>query len=309
MGDSHWNQIKDLGAPWVPRLNALVTAARLPALRGSTLYIASDFGGYHRGSEYEVISFLMVDLDRCALWERNRRVVRQQFLPDRRRMAFKGLNDRYRLRALVPFLQSANALDGICVNIAVRKGIARRYVDNKRLALLRGGSPLTAKWSSKSLNRMFRIAHFVGLFIAGLSKPGQNIYWISDEDDIFANQARAQDVAGLLSALTSMYVDHELGELGIGTTSLDEGDRLEEDFAAIADLCAGALSEFLTAACRRCGGRIAGGLVYEIPRDLTPKTETIISWIADNSGTLKRLVLLFESAGDKLFGITSLQLE
>ena len=51
---------------------------------------------------------------------------------------------------------------------------------------------------------------------------------------------------GLCQAYTSTYIRHKLGSLSMGTTALDEGDFLEEDFAAIPDLVAGTLSDIMT---------------------------------------------------------------
>lgn len=265
MSSTGWKSIKDQGIPWVPRLNQLVSTASLPVLNGSTLCIASDYSGYHRKSKYEVISFLIVDMDNSWQWANSRRCVREHFLADGRRVSFKGLHDWRQFYALPSFLESANNIVGICVNVALRKNIRVRYINKATMHSLTGASPFKGKWSHKTLNHMFKIVHFVSLFIAGLSKPGQNIYWISDQDLIFANPSKSEDVACLLSALTDMYVDYELGELGIGTTNLDEGDRLVEDLAAIPDLSAGALSEYLTALCSMCGGKIVGGIVYPSP--------------------------------------------
>ena len=147
----------------------------------------------------------------------------------------------------------------------------------------------------------------MSLFIAGFCKPDQNIYWISDQDMIFANPDKSEDVALLLSALTDMYVKDKLGELRIGTTSLDEGNHLE-DLAAIPDLCAGALSEYLTALCSMCGGKIVGGIAYPSPQGITLKTEQITSWIMANNPNLKRILLLFVSADKNKFGLTRLEI-
>ena len=93
---------------------------------------------------------------------------------------------------------------------------------------------------------MLQLTQLIACVIGGLSQPFQNIYWISDEDSLFANIVRHTDVTRVLSSYSGHYVRHELGELRVGTTSIDEGDRLEEDLAAVADLAAGALAEILT---------------------------------------------------------------
>ena len=168
---------------------------------------------------------------------------------------------------------------------------------------------LKGSWSAKSLENMFRIVHFISIVIAGLAKPNQNIYWISDEDEIMANPMRSSDVATLISAFTSMYVKHNLGELGVGTTRIDEGDRLEEDFAAVADLAAGTVSEMLTKVSNTSSSSsFYESSAHELPDYLSGKTEIILAWLGDNYRRLKKSILLFEQTKAKMFGLTRLQL-
>ena len=309
MSSTGWKSINDQHIPWIPKLNQLVSTASLPVLNGSTIYIASDYSGYHRKSKYEVISLLIMDTDNSWHWTNSRRCVREHFLTDGHRISFKGLHDQRQFYALPAFLESANNIVGICVNIVLRKSVRISYIDRDRMQSMVDASPFLGKWSYKTLNHMFRIVHFISLFIGGLSKPGQNVYWISDQDPIFANPSNSEDAARLVSVLTNMYIDHKLGELGIGTTILDEGDRLLEDLVAIPDLSAGALSEYLTALCDMCDGKIIGKFVYPSPRGITPKTEQIVSWLMDNTGKLKRLILLFESAENNMARLTRLEIK
>jgi hypothetical protein len=76
--------------------------------RGSTLFIASDYGGQHNQSRYTSLVYLLADLGFCGDWEDVRKSVRRQFLTDNRRMSYKNLNDRRRQKALLPFLYAAN---------------------------------------------------------------------------------------------------------------------------------------------------------------------------------------------------------
>jgi len=168
---------------------------------------------------------------------------------------------------------------------------------------------MKGKWNPESLDRMWMIVNFIAMLIAGFAKERQHIYWISDEDDIFANEKKAEDVKDLLSALTTMYVEFELGELGIGTTRLDEGDRIEEDLVALADLAAGSLSEFTTKISRKLGGRLYGGLFHEIPYGLSKKTELIISWLGDKKDSLYKQILLIEEAEKGQFGLAKINIE
>jgi len=133
------------------------------------------------------------------------------------------------------------------------------------------------------------MANFIALLLGGISCSGQNIYWVSDEDQIVANDERKSDAARMLSAYTSLYVQHPLGELGIGTTALDPGDRGEEDLAAIPDLVAGALAESVTA----IDGVEGWPFIEELPlKFLSHKTAVIVDWLYREPKRLKAVVLV-----------------
>jgi len=312
MANSRWNNIEEKDITWMGTFNRILSESTLPELSGSTLYVTSDYSGYDSKSKYFVISILVADLDNSVRWECFRRSVRSTFMADGRRMSFKKLNDVNRLKALVPFLEASDEIEGLCLSIGIRKEIKNFYIDKKVFESVQNKGVLKGNWSAKSLENMFRIVHFISIVIAGLAKPNQNIYWISDEDEILANPMRSSDVARLISAFTSMYVKHNLGELGVGTTRLDEGDRLEEDFAAVADLAAGAISEMLT----KVGNTNPSFSFYEheeheaheLPDYLSKKTEVILAWLGDDCRRLKKSILLFEQAKKKMFGLMRLQL-
>jgi len=139
-----------------------------------------------------------------------------------------------------------------------------------------------------------RTTHLVGFLTEGLSMPGQHIYWISDQDDAFANEQKSADSAQVVSRFTSHYVKHPLGELGVGTTALDEGDRFEEDLSAIPDLVAGTVAEVVTELAKACGGRVPHNVAIPFDRALVPKVELLSDWLYHDTGTFKRTVVLFE---------------
>jgi hypothetical protein len=121
---------------------------------------------------------------------------------------------------------------------------------------------------------------------------------MSDEDALHANLHKSKDLGLMLSRFTSFYVKHQLGELGFGTTALDEGDRYEEDATAIADLAAGAVSEILNRLASETGGGVRPGIAIPFDKDFSPKTEVLCSWLADESQKLRRVIIVFEK-GDK----------
>lgn len=259
-----WRNISHPLYPWVRTMNRILAVEDPPSIIGPTMLIASDYSGIDKKSLYHVTTVLCTDMEASAEWELLRRDVRQRYLADGRRMSYKALNDQNRAKALVPFLSAAEYLHGLCLVIIVNKSIRHLCLNNAAdYQRMREVAKLRARWKDRELEAMLRLVHFVAVLQGGLSQPHQNIYWISDEDSFFANMVRSADVTRLLSSYSSHYVKHGLGELGVGTTAIDEGDRVEEDLAAVADLVAGAVAEVMTRMAEQCGGRIPRDLAVE----------------------------------------------
>lgn len=294
--------------PWVAAVDRIFAACHLPYLRGPTICLMSDYGGEHQASRYEVISILVFDFEATAEWEHRRRQIRSNTLKDNRRMSFKNLNDRRRKQALLPFLSAADTITGVCATFVIRKvikhlcSLPEDFTEFQERVNLEGG------WNSKGFEHAIRLVHFVSLLIAGLSHPNQNVYWISDEDRLFANTRRSQDIVCLASYFTSYYVKHSLGELGIGTTQIDEDDLRLEDLTALPDLVAGAAAEIATNIAATYNGRIPVGLALSLPKKLSPKTKVLADWLADSTQSLKRPIITFDLAETGALGVSRLTL-
>lgn len=299
----------------------LADPTMLPDLRrASTFLIASDYGGEHRGARYQTVSFIIVDFDDCRAWSKARTKMRQEYLPTRS-MAFKDLKDRHRWCALGPFLAAADHLNGLCVTFAFDTSIA---------TLFDGGLPVDLRvpalaryrgWDKQALEKLARVAHLLNLLLAGMSRPGQNVLWITDNDAIAANQQLAGDAGALLDHLGHEYMEHRLGELTLVVAgAVDPRDRqLAEDLLAIPDLAAGAIAEYMAVRrtaehdrivpprpsqvfipARECDvfqpddrfiveGRNADGTWTGLG-DVSAKTAFIVRWLGARNGGLRRLV-------------------
>lgn len=306
--DSGWTTVAEPLFPWCNTLNRIMHSIRVPKLHGPMVFIASDYGGAHKSSKYEVISVLYVDAEDSREWEERRRQVRKQYMGDGRRMSFKRLSERQRRKAIVPFLWAAEALSGVCVSLVIRKSLRPIHGDKAVFDQFRKALPLQGKWRDRQLERMMRITHLVSFLTGGLSRPGQHIYWISDQDDVFADKRKSTDSAQVVSRFTSHYVKHPLGELGVGTTAIDEGDRFEEDLAAIPDLVAGATSELATQLADVCGGCIPLGVAIPFDRMLVWKVELLFDWLYDDRGSFKRVIVLFEKQRDGSLSVCRLDM-
>lgn len=251
--------------------------------------IGSDYAGQHPRHLYESLALLFANTADLGGWVSQTGLVRRRHLRDRRRFAFSKLGDKRRRRALGPFLGAANAVPGLLVAILISKRVGslfRRDDEAPPPDLEDYGH-----WDRTVLERVLRIVHFVGFFLAGLSSPGQNVVWITDEDDVAANADRLRELTNLVAGVSAAYLDHKLGHLRVGTTAIDPGP-VAEDFVAIADLTAGALTEYFT----HCGGitSFRHGVMTPAPTDLLPKARRILNWFSDNSQPLRRLVYVVD---------------
>jgi hypothetical protein len=290
-----WNSFDtSIGPIWVPKLCSLISEINPPNLGGKTVYISTDYGVDNAKSKYSTISILAFDLEKSIQWEYYRKQIRMRYLADGRRMSFKSLNDRNRRQALDAFLQATDSIYGLSVTIAIDKDLEMIVAGDKFLQGFQERFLVQGKWNSRAFDNMLRIVWLVSIIVAGVSKPYQNIYWISDEDKLFGNPTLSADVTRIASHLANMYIPYPLGELGIGTTSLDEGDRMHEDLASIPDLASGCAAELTTQLSKIIKGNPSTGLAYSIPYALSSKSRLIASWLGANSPTLRKGIIVMD---------------
>jgi hypothetical protein len=292
--------------PWVPLLATKLFQLGVGPTNGKDIYIASDYSGSAPNSQYDLIGILVVDLENSRDWQTARLAVRRKFLADGRRMAFKNLNDGSRRAAIVPFLQSAELLTGACVVLAIDK----RIKNFGGFEGIHGGMEerkmLTARWKPKSFRRMIDITHTVSALISCLCRKGQNIYWISDHDDCFASATHCEDTRKMMDIFSSMHVHFPLGEIALGTTGLDQGDRLEEDLASIPDIATGGLCEIVNIMHAKHGQ--IPNLKTEAP-DVSHKSALIRDGFFSHHSTLRKAFCFVQPGPNGSTQLGSLQLD
>ena len=292
--------------PWVKAFNDKIRIEALPHLGGREIIIATDSSGLHQENPFETLGLLILDFDFALKWEVLRQAIRRDILKDSRRMSFKQLNEPVRRRALIPFLCAADTINGLCLTIAVNKQIDFLCGGRWMYEQLIASRTLKALWTFESFDRMIRTTHFISLVMAGLCSEGQNVFWISDQDEMFESSQKSEDTLRVLSACYKTFINWPMGTISAGTTEMDKGDRFEEDFAAIPDLAAGALAEIVMRM-----KNLSGANVSEIPAaglitDVSPKSDILLSWLADNTQMLKRISLFFDQREDGKFCVSKI---
>ena len=262
----------------------------------STLLIGSDYSGQHSTSDFEALGFLIADADRLQPWLAARSALRERHLPDGKRMAFKNLGDKKRVAMLPEFIEASERIHGLLLVVLVDKSIKTFFRQNGDSEPGGVDDDLLAGWTAKVEERLLRVCHIAALFIAGLSRPGQNIVWIGDQDEIAANELRLRQFTEAFGRIMSGYLEHSLGHLRVGTTASDSGSREVEDFVAIADLAAGAMCKVLNAH-RRAGVDFPSGIFVPNQQGMVSKVDALAWWLSHKGNPLKKIVLSFEPAG------------
>ena len=207
------------------------------------LLIASDYGGEHKAATHTAFSFLVVDPVYVWLYLDEVKRIRNDILGNERTMQFKSLNDGVRQKALPHYLTAANTLPGILFVFVIRKGLVLAeddvVIDNAHSEWL----TRIAQWNPKTLRKFLTVGNLGALIIASLSKPGQSVTWLTDDDELTANEQRVKDSTDALSHLYSHYGNHNLNNFRFGSSRWTDYLKQSEDLISVADLTAGAFSE------------------------------------------------------------------
>jgi hypothetical protein len=269
----------------------------LPDLSPSrTLIVASDFGGDHEGSPYSTLSFVIASAEAVAHRDLHRRRLRDEFKLGRRRIAFSKLTDRRKRAACLPFLYLANAMSGLAVTILIDKRIESLFVKHGVLTqaeMIIAGRQFVA-WKPLAFERVLRSAYLVAVFVAGLSAPMQDIIWVTDEDAIAPNVPRLTELTYIFAHVLSAMLSHDVRHIRVGTTGTTAGDDLRiEDYAAIADLLAGSMSDYIASYAKVWA--TLSSVITLAPADLPRKTKSLVAMLFDERAPLRKLVFAIDS--------------
>jgi hypothetical protein len=299
------NEMVRAAWPWATAFSKQLRALRSVPFHGSHLMFGSDYSGSHSGSQFRTYGFVIGDADSSPEWPARCRESRIAFLASGRRMAFKSLNDRQRRRALIPFLEASESLDGHVVVVAINKKITHISTHQSSVGVWEALYGFQARWDPRAFEEMVRVSHFFSLFLAAWSSPNMNISWMTDEDDIVANAGRLDDAHQFAARLCTLHVPHRLGEFMMNTPAVMPDELMFEDFLAIPDLAAGMISEILKT---KAANQFKSSLSVYNDQPLTEKSDIIADWFWHNSGTLKKTCILIDQADDGKFGVGRLQM-
>lgn len=223
-------------------------------------------------------------------------------------MSFKKLADRCRGEALWRFLQAADSIPGVLVTFLVDKDLASMFDESSSLS----DQGLLAHFKPATREKLARVTHLLGLLVAGLSHPGQDLHWFTDDDEIASNEARLRDLIEAFARVSSHVLEHDLGHFRCGTTTAtDPGDRWIEDLTAIPDLAGGALVEVFThyKNSNSLPTNSPSRLTSPLPGTIAAKTRVLVHWLANANARLAKVALLLDANGERGLRCTLLRLD
>ncbi len=255
-----------------------------------TLFVFSDYSRVQ--GEYKTYSFLVIGRSGADYFNGARKALRDDFNLKNRRMSYKGLNDRKKLKALPAFLSCAGAMDGILITFAVDTGIKYMFAEQ-----FLDVWPALSAIKKNTLEDMLRVVHFGAQAIMTAFSSSQNVVWFTDSDAIVANEEYEQ-LFGRLAKTTirHMFMPEEtINHIAFGLSEIDDGSLEIEDFVAIPDLVAGALCETLDQL-SLANLRITPKIALNKP-NVKDKTNIICEWIGKTICPLKKFGVVFDKLG------------
>lgn len=259
--------------------------------RGKTLLTAADFSGTHSGSLFTSYAFLTIDLDRNANWFSAQQAFRQQELR-KRRMSYKALNDSARRRALPSFLLMSDRLVGALTIVVMPRDFGPLVLDAEGAS-----DEILDIWKPGVREHLQRVAHLGGMITAHLSCPGQDVFFITDQDEIASNTAQLTRLTDVIGRTIGHSSNHGFGHLRVGTTKSDDGSLMLEDLAAIADLSAGAVCDIMGSMAQE-GLAPRHRVITPLPARVTSKSRMISMWLSKRESSLRRAVIMLKPGAD-----------
>ncbi len=292
MSASRWTVIQEPTAGLLGTLSAVIgddlTADpdMLPDMTYAEQFVAfSDYSGGAPGRPYRIFTFLVRNWPFSEAWNTARERVRRDHGLGSGEISYKTSDDRKK-RAFTDYLTAAGSLPGAVLSLAIHPAISLFEKPIEVPAEFQG-------WGGKDYRRLREIVEFLSLWVVGLSRRGQRIVWVTDEDAIVSTNERMDQAANTLARVTSHYAPQGEGNrckrLKVTTTLADQENANYgfRDSVSVADLVAGALADFVPHAhdvndpTSRSGGEVSGEL-------LKGKCEEIMGWWVRDDQPLKR---------------------
>lgn len=214
----------------------------LPDLRqADNLYLFSDYSG---SNDQQLISYsiLILDENSVNLFASSQKTFWENYSLGTKIIEYKKLNDGPRKRALMPFLEFCNKLNGLILTILIHKNTKSLFTDELPEKL----QEQIIVWKKKHVREKFlRLREFILLILNGLGTQNQNFLWITDNDEFVANSLQLTTANTILKDTLNKHLDFIIGQFELKTLNSDSPNKCFEKLCSLTDLIAGGLVDFV----------------------------------------------------------------
>jgi hypothetical protein len=222
----------------------------LTAFNNKSIGVFSDYSGEGAG-RYNVYSILICGMNMASGFHDRVVKVRADHALGDKEISFKDLNMGQMRRAMPEFLEAADQLPGLLYTVAVDKRIRSVFGSEpdspKKIAKILEDVGLGTR-SHKTAEKLMRIVHLVAYFVALLSTDKQNVFWMTDHDEISPTIEQHQQLMELcFGRVLPFYLQPETKfEIMGGALPFDERSVEMNDRLSLPDLVAGVIGDYLT---------------------------------------------------------------
>lgn len=259
-----------------------------------TIGIFSDYAGDDRGSDFVSYSFLLMAYNYHDVFGEEVQRLRQKFMMSHleKEIAYKDRGFGPIARALPGYLEALDdRVAGWLVSVAVDKRLktvmgfpGHEGEEEIRKQFESAG---VGGWKTAVGERVLRVAHLASYLLAVVVGEGQKVFWMTDNDDIVANQTKGQRTMRIFQSLIPEYTRKRVGTVGWAVPFQDPRSMVHEDLLSATDLACGAISGHL-----RLNSDEAAA---------TKAAEPIVRWLSrDGVGLRKILIRLVLADGGHL---------
>lgn len=276
------------------RIAELQYPETLTPLEIGKMIVASDYSGQHKGVTHEAYSFIVTTMPSIDIWLPVLTKFRKEWLTDGRRMSFKNLKEPIRWKALTAYLECIGKLRGNLITILVDKRVGSFMHGGQEAIVKAFPDCFDSHVNMGTVEKMFRLANFIALILAGFRHENQTSLWISDHDEALDSHEKRENFARLATYVTFGVTGwHNAKESFFVTTELPHAPEWSEDLASIADLVAGAY-------CQQSGNLpaffgIDNWKISYGPNSIKEqRANSILSWLATSKLALRHALLRLE---------------
>jgi hypothetical protein len=254
----------------------------LRAFNNKNVAIFSDYAG-ESGGNYHTYSILVCAWDALGLVKKQMEQVRGRHRLGGKEIAFKDFGMGQVRRALPDFLQAPDSILGFLCTLVISKkltsvfGVPDRATQKELSAMLHDAG--LGEWKPGVAEKLLRVVHLTAFLTALLAHDGQQLFWMTDNDDICANEEAHDRALHLFQRVLGVYSRPNVRYPLLGAARPFQERAIEfMDSLSVTDVAASTVEHYLTQKDVCPLDAIA----------VKPGADTVLRWLARDGIGLKK---------------------